>query len=292
MDGRVESGLLPYPSSGNARMLRTGWNSAFFSAALAAFLLLAGAGAHGQTPASAVSRPALPAASPAAPKGQLVVLDHVVAVINGDVILESDVQEEIHFAVLQSDRADPARNTAQRALQRLIDRDLILQQMKATRAQITPPGQQQIEDQLLELRRQIPECAQFHCETDAGWSAFLAAHNLTEAEVAKHWGQRMLILSFIQSRFGAGIRISQVEITQYYDKDFVPEFTKRHLKAPSLDAVSTRIKEILLQQHVNTFLQDWLQSLKDEGSVSILSAAYSDVGNPTITGDGSSEEQP
>ena len=52
------------------------------------------------------------------------VLDHVVAVINGSVILESDVQEEMRLAVLQP-FSDPGRNTPKRALQRLIDRDLI-----------------------------------------------------------------------------------------------------------------------------------------------------------------------
>ena len=58
------------------------------------------------------------------------VLDHVVAVINGSVILESDVQEEMRYAVLQPLSLNSARNTPQRALQRLIDRDLILQQMQ------------------------------------------------------------------------------------------------------------------------------------------------------------------
>ena len=48
-------------------------------------------------------------------------LDHVVAVINGSVILQSDVQEEIRYGVLQPFSVNPARNTPQRALQRLID---------------------------------------------------------------------------------------------------------------------------------------------------------------------------
>ncbi len=250
------------------------------SAALAALVASALSGARGWAQIAAV------------PAGRPVVLDHVVAVINGDVILESDVQEEMQFAFLQPERANPAQNTASRSLQRLIDRDLILQQMKATQAQVKEPGQQQVEQQIEELRKQIPECAQYHCETDAGWRAFLAAHDLTEAEVEEHWRQRMLILSFIQSRFGAGIRISQAEIADYYDKNFAPEFSRRHLKPPPLSAVSGRIGEILLQQHVNVFLQDWLQSLKDEGNVSILSADYSDVGNPVTPSQGGSQGRP
>ena len=36
-----------------------------------------------------------------------------------------------------------------------------------------------------------------------------------------HWSQRMLILSFIQSRFGSGVRITPAEIKDYYDKTLV-----------------------------------------------------------------------
>jgi peptidyl-prolyl cis-trans isomerase SurA len=259
-------------------------NPTFSCTAIALLFAFASLSANAQVTAP---QPATPvSASTGAPaadgtKGKLVVLDHVVAAINGDVILDSDVQEEMRFAVLQPYRTGAAQNSARSALQRLIDRDLILQQMKATQATLPVPSNQQIQQQLDALRKQIPECVQYHCETEAGWNSFLNAHGLTEQEVEEHWRQRMMILSFIQSRFGAGIRISQVEIEEYYNKDFVPEFVRRKLQPPPLKAVSSRISEILLQQHVTTFLQDWLQSLKSEGNVSILSAAYSDIGDPT-----------
>src|ERR1700750_75371 len=56
-----------------------------------------------------------------------VVLDRVVAVVNGDVILESDVDEERRFEEIQPYRS--ANNfTRERAIERLINRLLILQQ--------------------------------------------------------------------------------------------------------------------------------------------------------------------
>ena len=45
------------------------------------------------------------------------------------------------------------------------------------------------------------------------------------------------------------------------------------MSAPPLDSVSSRIEEILLQQHVNVLLQDWLKSLRDQGNVIILDPA-------------------
>lgn len=216
---------------------------------------------------SAALETALAAASP---KQQPVILDRVVAAVNGDVILSSDVREEMRFARLQPGRGNPERNTPERALRRLIDRDLILQQMKIHGIQIARPADAQVEKQLAELRSQLPQCAQYHCETDAGWKAFLASDGLTEAAIRSRWRQRMTILAFIQSRFGAGVRISPEQIDDYYEKSFVPEFAKRKLPAPSLASVSQRIREVLLQERVNELLKEWLASLKQEGSVRIL----------------------
>jgi hypothetical protein len=58
-------------------------------------------------------------------------------------------------------------------------------------------------------------------------------------------------------------------------------------KPPTLASVSDRIQEILLQQRVSSLLLEWLQSLKSEGSVSILDAAYGQVGT---TGSGDEQE--
>src|ERR1700679_1157893 len=102
--------------------------------------LIADVAAGRQSTAPAVAAGVAPSATippPPVPKGA-VILDHVVAVINGSVILQSDVTEEMSYAVLQPFGLDSARNTPQRALQRLIDRDLILQQMQ-TGQTVTPP---------------------------------------------------------------------------------------------------------------------------------------------------------
>jgi peptidyl-prolyl cis-trans isomerase SurA len=213
-----------------------------------------------------------PAASPtaSAPSGVPVVLDRVVAVINDVVILESDVDEEMRFADLQGPGLQSGKSAEQNALERLIDRDLIMQQINATQSPMVQPSPEEVKRQVDSLRVQIPQCAEQHCQTDAEWRAFLKARGLTEQEVEDHWRERILILAFIQSRFGAGIRISQPEIEDYYQHNLVAEFARRKLPPPPLATVSSRIEEILLQQQVNTFLQEWLEGLKQEGSVNVL----------------------
>ena len=215
--------------------------------------------------------------------GQSVVLDHVVAVINGSVILQSDINEELAYAVLQPFSIRRQHDTPQTALQRLIDRALILQQMDTAQT-IDPPTPEEVQTSLEQLRGLIPDCVQYHCKTEEGWQAFLQAKGLTEQEVNARWGQRMLILSFIQSRFGAGVRVTPAEVSDYYNKILLPQFAGKPVKVPALAAVSPRIEEIILQQRVSSLLLDWLQSLKNEGSVSILDPLYGKVGT-TGSGD-------
>jgi peptidyl-prolyl cis-trans isomerase SurA len=230
--------------------------------------------------------PQQPAAAPL-PAGA-VLLDHVVAVINGSVILQSDVNEEVDYSVLQPFTNRRGRTTPQRALQRLIDRDLILQQMQTQQGE-PPPTDEEVQQELAQLRAIIPDCAQYHCKTEEGWQAFLKANGLTEKEVVNHWRQRMQILAFIQSRFGGGVHITPAEIDNYYNKTLVPQYQGKPVKPPPLSAVSSRVQEILLQQRVSSLLLEWLQSLKNEGSVSILDPAYGKVGT---TGEGDDDEAP
>lgn len=229
---------------------------------LAITLALAGAIGYTQTPDSPANA------------RQFVDLDHVVAVINGDVLLESDVDEEMHFAALEPFQANTGDDSRQSAMSRLINRDLIVQQMKEQQQVSVNISDTDVEKSLAELRAHLPACVKYDCTTTKGWNSFLAENDLTNLEVKEHWKQRLAILQFIDQRFRAGIRISHESIDDYYAKSVVPAFEKQHEPAPALNDVSARIQEVLLQQQVNGLLQDWLRSLRDEGSVQILDPAF------------------
>ena len=204
---------------------------------------------------------------------QPVVLDRVIAIINGDVLLESDVQEEEHFALLEPYRVSSSTDSLQRAARRLINRTLILQQMKEQPTGIDVTDEE-VQKSLVDVRQNLPACQKYDCKADAGWEAFLAANDLTQKEVDAHWRQRLQILKFIDIRFRTGIRISHEEVEDYYQKSIVPSFEKQKQKVPPVETIESKIQEVLLQQHVNGLLQDWLKSLRTEGSVQILDPAY------------------
>ncbi len=195
-------------------------------------------------------------------------VDQVIAVVNGDLILESDVDEERRFEAFTPLSAPAGSFSRERAVERLIDRALILQQ-----SQLQPDDKVTMAEakaQLDTLRKDIPACKQYHCETEAGWKKFIADQGFTEEGLDERWRERMEILKFIEIRFRAGIRITPAEIKTYYDNTLVPQFRAQNAKAPELDTISDRIQEILLQQRVSSLLLDWLKSLKAQGTVRIM----------------------
>jgi peptidyl-prolyl cis-trans isomerase SurA len=199
--------------------------------------------------------------------GAGVVLDRVVAVVNGDVILESDVDEERRFEEIQPYRST-TNFTRDRTIERLIDRALILQQSALEPEDAVPD--KDLDDQLMTLRKDSPACKQFHCETDAGWKKYVEDHGFTVEEFRERWRKRMELLKFIEVRFRNGITISDGEIKSYYENTMLPEYAKRNVTPPKLETISNRIEEVLLQQQVGALLEDWLKSLRAQGSVRMM----------------------
>jgi hypothetical protein len=219
-----------------------------------------------------------------------VVLDRVVAVVNNQAILESDIDDEMRLSVLDPGRGGLGALTKQKALEQLIGRALIQQQIREEDLQATDPPQAEVDARLAEIRKELPACVRNNCSTDAGWTAFLAAHGLTQERVETYMRYRLEILRFIELRFRQGISIQPQEIDAYYRNTLLPQYAKGEA-IPSLDKVSSRIEEILLQQRVNVLFDDWLTNLRKQGEIEVLDPALESQNGaatgPESTGKGS-----
>ena len=210
---------------------------------------------------------------PAQPQSSPVVLDKVVAVVNRQVILQSDIDEEIRLSVLDPARAGQGTLTPLRALDQLISQALIQQQIRREDAQADEPAPDEVSARLAEIRKELPACVHQNCASDNGWKDFLAAHQLTPERVDAYLRYRLEILSFIEQRFRPGIHIAPQEIENYYRKTLLPQYGRGEA-VPSLEKVSPRIEEILLQQQVNLLFDEWLTNLRKQGDVEVLDAAF------------------
>lgn len=208
----------------------------------------------------------------ATPASSEATVDRVVAVVNRQTILESDVEDEMQLSVLDPGTIGQDKMTEQQALDRLISRTLIQQQIRQEDLPATEPNPEVIAARITEMRNELPTCVRAGCRTDDGWNTFLARHELTPARVENYVHNRLEILNFIEMRFRQGIRIAPEEIEKYYRETLSPQYPQGQ-KPPPLEQVSSRIEEILLEQKVNAVFDNWLANLRSQGQIEVLDPA-------------------
>lgn len=217
--------------------------------------------AQSQSPATVMVLPKLPGM----PAVEGIEVDRVVAIVNGQLILDSDVNREQRFAALLPYGEATGPDDRDAAIERLINRDLILEQLELQpQDEIT---MQAAAKDLDAVRRSLPTCKEFHCETQAGWEKFLATEGFTEDSLTRMWRQRMEVMAFIERRFRMGIKISTQEVQEYYTQTMLPQYASQHVTPPPVKVIASRIQEVLLQEQVSKLLDDWLESLRAQGDV-------------------------
>lgn len=206
------------------------------------------------------------------PGGETEVLDRVVAVVNNRAILASDITNEMRFSILDPEVTNENRPTPTRALQQLISRALIQQQIRQEDAESSQPDNDEVQARLTEIRKELPVCVRMNCGSETGWQAFLKSNGLTAEQVVTYVRLRLEVLRFIEIRFRQGIRITPEATEAYYRDKLVPQYAKG-ASVPPLREVAPRIEEILLEEQVNVLFGNWLDNLRKQGDVEVLDPA-------------------
>ncbi len=148
------------------------------------------------------------------------IVDRVVANVNGQVLLQSDWEEEIAFEALMSGRAANSFTAAESkaALDRLIDRELLREQVRpAQTASLTDAA-----GRVAEVRRLQPEGA-----TAEGWHAALERYGLTEAVFEKRLSNEIQLMKLVEDRLRPSVQIDQKAVENYYHNQLLPEVRRR-----------------------------------------------------------------
>ncbi len=192
------------------------------------------------------------------------VVDRIVATVNRQPILLSDWEVELRYEALLDQKPLPVSDdVARAALDRLIDQELLRQQLKSYR--VDAPTTEEINDRIKEIRRQIPGA-----DNDAGYHADLARYGLTEQELRDRVATQALILRFIDVRLRPSVHVERRAIDAYYNEKLLPELRKKGETAvPPLAEVSPQIEELLSQERVDALTTDWLKDLRQQSDIKI-----------------------
>ena len=193
------------------------------------------------------------------------VLDGIVATVNNRVILTSDWNGEVRFECFMSGRqlADVTPKEKKAALDRLIDRELLHEQMVQTN--LKPASADEVKKQINALKSD-----QALQRSGDSWDAELSRYQLSENMVADYVGSELTELRLVDARFRASIQIPESEIANYYREQLAPKLPPS--SSPGLAAATPKIREILIQEKINQLLNSWLETLRSQAHIQILSS--------------------
>ncbi|HLZ00103.1 MAG TPA: SurA N-terminal domain-containing protein [Candidatus Angelobacter sp.] len=190
------------------------------------------------------------------------IVDRMVAAVNRQVILESDVDQTARVEMLLDGKplSELTPQTMSAVLDRLIDQSLLQEQIVTT-AQLDPT-RQELEARVREVRTQIAGAT-----TDDQWQAVLAKYGVTQQDVEQQLVRQIRILRFVDLRFRGLVRVDRTAITTYYQETLLPELRKQNADVPSLGDVSEKIRLILVEQRIDGLLNAWLQTLRSQALI-------------------------
>ena len=193
------------------------------------------------------------------------VIDRIVAVVNGNVILESQLEDDLCFEALSEGRSlkplgDEGRVSA---LNHLIDQELLREQMQGS--EMHRPSAEQVQKRIEEIRK-----AHSGADSDSAWQAILAGYGLNEKELELRVARQLALLREADVRLRPSVQIENDRIAAYYRDIFLPQLHQAGAPDVPLAEVSSQIREILTQQKIDELFDAWLQSLRKDSKVRTL----------------------
>jgi peptidyl-prolyl cis-trans isomerase SurA len=207
---------------------------------------------------------------------QAQVVDRMVAVVNKQVILESDLDQATRVEFLQQGKPIERLTYADRAavLDRLIDRSLLDQQI--VNPAMLDPSPDELKARVEEIRQGIPGAS-----SEERWKTLLTGYGLMQQDVEEQLASQFRILRFIDLRFRGLVRVAKEAIATYYQDRFLPEVRKRNASEPKLAEVSDKIEQILAEQRIDDLLNNWLKTLHAQAHIErMLPPTATNAGTP------------
>ncbi len=191
---------------------------------------------------------------------QVQTIDRIIATVNKQPLLLSDWESSVRMEAFlqQKDAATFSEKERKAVLERLIDRELLMQQMQADYS----PTSQDVKNRVNSIRGQFGVA-----QDDQKWNVILGSHGITQADLDSFLRMQLQVLRFVDLRLRPTIRIDDEAIQAYYRDTLVPEVKRAGAEPEPLQQVRPRIREILVQQKMDGVLESWLTNLRSQSDV-------------------------
>jgi hypothetical protein len=184
------------------------------------------------------------------------VIDRIVARVENDVILLSDIRQLAEYQIFVDGKAE----SNEQILDRLIDQWIV--RTEAAAARFPQPSDQDVERSLARLKRSFSSSESFEERKKQS--------GLTEEEILRYLKSQLYLSNYLDSRFRASIQIEDNDIAEFYKDRVVPRAESRGQTPPTLEAAHDFIQEALVQRAINEQADKWLKESRSRVRVENL----------------------
>ena len=193
-----------------------------------------------------------------APPQSTRVVDRIVARIEGDIILQSQVRELGAFQQLVEGKAE----SDEKLVEELIEQWVV--ETEATASHFPQPAQSEVDRELARLR-----------EASASPEKYASRLNelgLSADEVRQLLSRQIYVERYVDYKFRPSVQIEPADIDAYYKKELLPELAKKNEPAPARAEVEEQIRELLIQRGISDLTVKWLDDTKSRLKIEIEAA--------------------
>jgi parvulin-like peptidyl-prolyl isomerase len=190
-----------------------------------------------------------------APPQSARVVDRIVARIEGDIILQSQVRELGAFQQLVDGHAEGD----DKLLQELIEQWIV--ETEATASHFPQPAKSEVDRELLRISQQFPSPEKY--------ASHLNELGLSPDQVRELLARQIYVERYVDYKFRPTAQVEPADIDAYYQKELLPELAKSNQPAPQRAELEEKIREVLVQRGISDQTAKWLDDTKSRLKIEI-----------------------
>jgi hypothetical protein len=186
-------------------------------------------------------------------------VDRIVARIEGDIILLSEVRELAAYQQLLEGRSQPE----DLLLRALIEQWVVRSEAQA--AQFPPPTAAEIDAEAGRIQGRFPN--------PQAYRERLAALQLSPQLLRRMLEQQLYLARYLDYKFRPAVQASEEDISKYYQEELAPALRAKGQTPPPLDDLREQVREVLVQRGINERADTWFEETKSRLLIEILPAS-------------------
>jgi hypothetical protein len=191
------------------------------------------------------------------------IVDRIIARIEDDVLLQSDLRELGEFQQLQGTKVEPESTR----LDELIDQWVIEHEGQA--AQFPQPSDADVNTSVDQLKKNLGG--------DDVFQKRLKETGLSAASVKRILGRILFYSRYLDYKFRTAAQIDTAAEDKYYNSEFAEQLKARGEKLPLIDAIRPQIHELLVQEDISKRAAEWLTESRSRLKIEIVPGTVSGV---------------